>query len=287
MYPTFDGSNVDRNLNLEKAMQIVSGKLKEGQVLAAGFTDIHMTDPFKVEVTLSRIASNLDSEFGGLTREFATRYYGSLEYTVIYVNKNFVVGGSGRVMRVNQKKGDPLWQCVTLQDVLENNLENKAAASQTASENAEKYFEAKSRGLAYVCGKFRGEKMIIGFTHKISAEGRENTYQLLTDIMKLIWDKHPDYSGCPTIFGGDFTFAPAPTAGPCSAVYAWDSTADPGDMEPLPTSDKEGFDFWFTNADMPYNRASRHEETCGIKLTRHYGISLRLRMRAPSEEVKK
>lgn len=287
MTPYFDGSDAEQNANLKKAMQVISGKLSKGEVIAAGFTDIQLLNRFSLHIALEGIATNLD---GGLRMPylFATGG-GTPEYTAISLNKKFKVEKRGRVMRVNQEKGDPLWKCVSKEEV---DIETIHVADSKDAKIFVNYFDSGSRGLAYVCGKFGNRKMIIGFTHRISAEGREKTYQLLTDSMKLIWDKHPDYSEQPTIFGGDFTFAPGPMNAPYSAIYSATpsgvGTADSGDWEPLPTSDKEGFDFWVANKEIPNSYASRYEETYGLKkLSRHRGISLWLHTKVSFEEVKK
>lgn len=270
MDPYFDGEEVERNSNLDRAMQVVSGYLKKGQVVAAGFTDVQLLDRLVLYRTLSSIASNLDGGLGSYSL-FATGVLGWPECTAICVNKSFVVEKRGRVMRVNQETGDPLWTCVSEQEVPIDDLKSSV-----------NYFETRSRGLAYVCGKFGDQKMIVGFTHKISAEGRENTYQLLTSIMQLIWDKYPDYSGYPTIFGGDFTFAPSPMDKPYYAIYASTpsgvSTTDSSTWDPVPTSDGRGFDFWVANEEISNDNASLYAVTNGFRLSYHSGISLRLPM---------
>jgi len=288
MTPYFDGSDAERNSNLVKAMQVISGKLKKGEVIAAGFSDILLQDRSSLHIALWRMAFTLDVELR-VPNLFATYASGTPEYTAISVNKKFNVKERGRVMRVKQENGDSLWKCVPDDEIgIESVRRIDNSKGSTTFVN---YFESGSRGLAYVCGEFGDRKMVIGFTHRMSAEGREKTYQLLTDSMKMIWDKHPDYEGEPTIFGGDFAFAPGPMNAPYSAIYPdtpGKSTANPSDWQPVPTSDYEGFDFWVANHEIPDTYASYYEETHGLmKLSRHCGIALWLHTKVQFEEVNK
>lgn len=312
MHPFFDGSNVLRNMNLEGALQVVSGKLKDGQVLAAGFTNLQFKDQPSAIKMLGAVR-NLDSRFE-VPSMFATGGYGSPEYTAIFAHEKFSKDEHGRVMRVNQGKGSSLWKCVPRGEVDTWDLKCTTEEFERiamSGDNYVGYFEARTRGLAYVCGKFGGQKMVVGFTHRISAEGRDKTYTALSDAMKLIWDKHPNYSGCPTIFGGDFTFAPAPADKPFHAAYACkpdavskavpsdsaeaDSEADKpkddkaasGDRVPLATSANGGFAFWVANKEIANDNASVHAETGGPNLSQHSGISLRLPAEISLAEVKK
>lgn len=309
MDPFFDGSNVLRNMNLEGALQVVSGRLKAGRVLAAGFTNLQFKDQPSAIKMLEGVR-NLEGRFN-VPSMFATGGYGTPEYTAIFVHENFSEEYRGRVMRVNQGKDSSLWKCVPSNEVYTWDLKcttDEFKRIAMSGDNYVGYFEARTRGLAYACCKSGGQKIVVGFAHRISAEGRDKTYAALTDAMKLIWDKHPAYNGCPTIFGGDFTFAPGPADKPFYAAYACkpdevskadgaeatseadkpkDDKAARGDCVPLATSANGGFAFWVANKEIANDNASVHAETGGPNLSQQSGISLRLPAEISLAEVKK
>jgi hypothetical protein len=184
----FPGDKATQNEEFGEAMRIISAMLGEGQVVVAGFTRIRGNNGNKLRKALLNMARELDDFnppdlfYTGISGPFK-----GYEYTPICVNKKSFVEKHGRVMQVSQGHDAPFWQCIS-DDELETDADSLSISG--------KSIEAGSRGLAYVCGQFGGQKMIVGFTNEISGgDGDSRAYPLMDKIMKMIWEKHPGYNG--------------------------------------------------------------------------------------------
>ena len=274
----FDGSDAKKNEGFGNAMRIISGQLNKDLVVAAGFTEI-MSDESAAMREIASMACYLNPKltypylFATGVRVFPKE---ATEYIAISLDKQFRVEARGRVMLIKEKKDEPYWKCVSDDDVRVGVMS--------------KDFASDSRGLAYVCGQFGDQKMIVGFTNDISGGGGNAACPLMDKIMKMIWDKHPYYSECHTIFGGSFRSTPSPMSDPVYTIYACappaaadtielDKAAPSPNTTPLSTTKLAFFyDFWVADEEITNDYASVYGETWNKELSDHCGIALRLDM---------
>ena len=260
----YGGGNAERNEVFNEAMMDISSDLDKDQVAVAGFTEI-MNFGASVD-TLDMIAHHLDVNLTkplffacGITAFKSD----SPEYVAISVHKAFSIQIAGRVLLLEQPSSNrPKWTCVP-------STELKVA---TVPDN----LSPDSRGLAYVGGKFQGKYLIVGFMHNMYNLGdRSSAFQALSDMIQLIWDKHSEWDGYMTIFGGDFNVEPRDNLPSAYTVYATNNN-----NEPVNTTKHHPYDYWIASKQISKNNAYVYTETRDVPsgLSDHGGISLKLPM---------
>lgn len=262
---TFTGGNSVRDKNFKTAMRKISGKIGVDRVLVAGFTEV-MNGKSATIQSLKRMACALDPGLTAPPLMFAvgiTAFKSQIpEFVALSIYQTFKVEFKGRVLPAQQLTATPNWTCYPSTDIDIGEMPDN--------------IKPDCRGLAYVCGKYSGKKIIAGFMHNMYALGdRSSVFQMLPEMIQLIQEKHSNYASAGTFLGGDFNVRPRPITSSVYTVNACDTNGNP-----IKTTKNNPYDFWVCNKQIANSNAGVFVETRDpnppSRLSDHAGIMLQV-----------
>lgn len=265
----FGGGSILRNNVWENAMQYVKLGTATDRVLIAGWTEVmnakHSKEP------LAKIAVKLDVDLTstllfacGITCGKAN----DPEFVGISVSKAFKLEFYGRVLRTSDNKAP--WVCVTSQMCEIEQWPAKLALA------------ADARGLGYVGGSYKGQKMVMGFMHNMYTLGdRSLPYSKTQEMEKLIRKTHGLAENVSVYFGGDWNVKPPPKESSKHAASRQKMNViceKTGDKPTSTTTGNHTYDYFLTSKSMTNPNAQVHTATKDVKakLSDHAAVSMQI-----------
>lgn len=245
-----------------RAFGRVSRALGQDRIFIAGFTEVMSR---AARANLTTLALSLDPILQR-TQVFAvgvTAVGGKKEYVGISLANDFDLQISGKVLPLTPTK----WRAYPTTEL--------PAAEMPAGE-----YVADVRGLAYVGGRFGGQRMLVGFMHNVyTLSERAFHYRAIPHMVDAIWAAHRDWGETTVYLGGDFNVQPNDLDATYRVRYALTPTGDP-----INTTKNHPYDFWITNDPLiGRNRPQVFTQTRwdkarrrNLELSDHAGVSFRI-----------